>query len=196
MLLAPTGVAAFNIQASTIHAALHLLIKYFTPLEDNALEKFQEELKHIRYILINEMSFIGPKLLSQIDEHLREAFPLKRNIPFSGCSIILVGDLGQLLPIKHIPLYAGISHESELWNTFNTIITLKKYFIKRVTTLLKLLSETPSKTLEVQIQKLTAIPSLSHEENLSCHKMKYILSIILCIYFQQILKHWIITRKC
>ena len=39
MLLAPTGVAAFNIQASTIHSTLHLPIKYLTPLEGNALAK-------------------------------------------------------------------------------------------------------------------------------------------------------------
>ena len=75
MLLAPTGVVAFNIQASKIHSAPHLPIKDLMPLEGNALAKFQEELRHIRYILIGEMSFIGPKLLSHIDEHLREAFP-------------------------------------------------------------------------------------------------------------------------
>jgi len=57
MLLTPTGVAAFNIQASTIHFALNLPIKDLMPLEGNALAKFQEELRHIRYILIDEMSF-------------------------------------------------------------------------------------------------------------------------------------------
>ncbi len=39
MLLAPTGIAAFNIQASTIHSALHLPLKDLTPLEGNALRK-------------------------------------------------------------------------------------------------------------------------------------------------------------
>ena len=128
MLLAPTCVAAFNIQASTIHSALHLPLKDLTPLEGNALAKFQEELKHIRYILIDEMSFIGPKLLHQVDQRLREAFPLKRNFPFGGCSIILVGDLGQLPPVKDIPLYAGTSYGTALWNTFTTVITLDKIF--------------------------------------------------------------------
>ena len=75
MLLTPTRVAAFNIQASTIHSTLHFPIKNPMPLEGNALAKFQEGLRHIRYILIDEMSFIGPKLLSHIDERLREAFP-------------------------------------------------------------------------------------------------------------------------
>jgi len=74
------------------------------------------------------MSFIGPKLLSHIDERLHEAFPHQRNTPFGGCSIILVGDLGQLPPVKDIPLYAGTSHGSALWNTFNTVITLDTTF--------------------------------------------------------------------
>jgi len=120
MLLAPTGVAAFNIQASTIHSTLHLPMNDLMPLQGNALAKFQEELRHIRYILIDEMSFIGPKLLSHIDERLREAFPRQRNTPFGGCSIILVGDLSQLPPVKDIPIYAGTSHGSALWNTFNS----------------------------------------------------------------------------
>jgi len=47
MLLAATGVSAFNKQASTIHSALHLPIKYLTPLEGNYLVKFEEELKHV-----------------------------------------------------------------------------------------------------------------------------------------------------
>lgn len=74
------------------------------------------------------MSFIGPKLLHQVDQRLREAFPLKRNLPFGGCSIILVGDLRQLPPVQDIPLYAGTSHGTALWNTFTTVITLDKIF--------------------------------------------------------------------
>jgi len=75
VLLTSTGVSSFNIQASTIHFSMHLPIKDLMPLEGNALAKFQEELRHIRYILIDEMSFIGLKLLNHIDERLQEAFP-------------------------------------------------------------------------------------------------------------------------
>ena len=41
------------------------------PLEGQSLSKLQEELRHIRYVLIDEMSFIGPKMLTQIDARLR-----------------------------------------------------------------------------------------------------------------------------
>ena len=109
LLLAPTGVAAFNINSLTIHSALRIPINTMLPLEGQALANLQEWLLHIRYVLIDEMSFIGPKLLSNIDSRLREAFPSHRTSPFGGCSVILVGDLGQLPPVKDIPMYVGAS---------------------------------------------------------------------------------------
>ena len=75
LLLAPTGVATFNINASIIHASLHIPVNDFHPLEGNALANIQEELIYIRYVLIDEMSFLGPSLFNCIDEHLRESFP-------------------------------------------------------------------------------------------------------------------------
>ena len=45
------------------------------PLEGQALLNLQEKLRDVKYILIDEMSFIGPKFLSQIDDRLREVFP-------------------------------------------------------------------------------------------------------------------------
>ena len=84
LLLAPMGVADFNIHASTIHFALRIPIGEMHPLEGQSLSKLQEELRHIRYILIDEMSFIGPKMLNQIDARLRQAFPLQCTIPFGG----------------------------------------------------------------------------------------------------------------
>ena len=64
-------------------------------------------MKHIQYILIDEMRFIGPKLFVQIDSRLRECFPEKNNHSFNNQSIILIGDLGQLPPVMEKPLYAG-----------------------------------------------------------------------------------------
>ena len=96
------------------------------PLEGQSLSKLQ--VRHIRYILIDEMSFIGPKMLTQIDACLRQAFPLQCSIPFGGCSIILPGDFGQLPPVKDIPMYAGSFVGTNLWRTFDTFITLETIF--------------------------------------------------------------------
>lgn len=54
------------------------------PLQGQTLATFQESMYFIRYILIDEMSFIGPKLLQQIDNRLHEAFPSQNQIPFGG----------------------------------------------------------------------------------------------------------------
>ena len=84
LLLAPTGVAAFNIGASTIHSKLRIPIKDFTQLQGIRLTCFQEELSHIKYILIDEMSFLRERLIQNIDSHLRQAFPENSHKTFGG----------------------------------------------------------------------------------------------------------------
>ena len=128
LLLAPTGVAAFNISASTVHSSLHIPIKEKIDLDGARLIKFQEELRHVKYILIDEMSFIGRNLLSCIDSRLRQAFPENSLFPFGGRSIILVGDLGQLPPVMDKPVYACEGQVKELWNSFTTVVTLDTIF--------------------------------------------------------------------
>jgi hypothetical protein len=62
LLLAPIGVATFNIEVTTILATLKIPVKNFQHLQAHTLAVFQEEMKHIRYVLIYEMSFIWPKI--------------------------------------------------------------------------------------------------------------------------------------
>lgn len=100
-------------------------------LQEQPLLHFQKQLHHVEYILIDEISFIGLKMLSRIDDRLREALPLHRNAPFDNHSIIFVGDLGQLLPMKDIPLYVGTSCGTALWCNFDTFITLSIVFCQR-----------------------------------------------------------------
>ena len=71
LLLAPTRVAAFNIGASTVHSKLKIPIQGFCQLEGTRVTSFQEEMAHIKYILIDEMSFIGQNMLENIDSQLR-----------------------------------------------------------------------------------------------------------------------------
>ena len=47
---------------------------------------------------------------------------------FGGCSIIHVGNFGQLPPIKDIPMYAVSSIGTTLWRTFDTFIMLETIF--------------------------------------------------------------------
>ena len=71
LLLAPTGVVAFNINALTIRYTLRIPITTMHPLGGQSKQQIQEQLHHVQYVLIDEMRCIGPKLLSCIDKHLQ-----------------------------------------------------------------------------------------------------------------------------
>lgn len=49
------------------------------------------------------MSFIGLMIFVHIDACLWEAFPKNKDSPFGGRSIILMGDMGKLPPVKDKP---------------------------------------------------------------------------------------------
>eukprot|EP01018_Ginkgo_biloba_P029278 Gb_13702 [translate_table: standard] len=113
LLLTPTGITAFNISSTTIHSALRIPIKDMKPLQGVQLAIFQEELRPIQYIMIDEMSFLGPWLVMNVDSRLREAFPHYSHLPFGGRSMILLGDLAQLSPVMDKPLYTTTNRGSD-----------------------------------------------------------------------------------
>ena len=78
------------------------------------------------------MSFIGPKMLTQIYACLRQAFPSHYTILFGGCSIILVGGFGQFPLVKDIPMYVVSFVGTTLWCTFYTFIALETIFRQQV----------------------------------------------------------------
>ena len=98
------------------------------PIERQPLIHLQEKLCHVTYILINEMSFIGPKILSQIDDRLREVFPSYQNVPFTNQPFILVGKLGKLPLMKDISMYVDTSRDNALWHNLYMVITLSTIF--------------------------------------------------------------------
>ncbi len=103
---APTGVASFIIDGSTLHSLLHLPTRgEFKELEGNRLLQLQQVMAPIKYIIIDEMSMVGRKVFGQIDRRLRQAFPHHAQEVFGGCSILLFGDFGQLPPVMDLPLY-------------------------------------------------------------------------------------------
>ena len=103
---APTGVASFIIEGTTLHSLFHLPTRgEFKQLEGNRLQQLQQTMSSIRYIIIDEMSMVGRKVFGQIDRRLRQAFPHHAQEVFGGCSLLLFGDFGQLPPVMDLPLY-------------------------------------------------------------------------------------------
>jgi len=103
---APTGVASFIIEGTTLHSLLYLPTRgEFKQLEGDRLQQLQQALSTTRYIIIDEMSMVGRKMFGQIDRRLRQAFPHHAQEVFGGCSLLLFGDFGQLPPVMDLPLY-------------------------------------------------------------------------------------------
>ena len=130
-LLAPTGVAAFNIHGCTLHSVLRLPTKgELRNLEGDALRSLQDSLAGVNYIIIDEMSMVGRKMFGQIDHRLRQAFPQCADQVLGGRSCLLFGDFGQLPPVMDLPLYTSVSRSSisdlgrSAYQTFDKAVVL------------------------------------------------------------------------
>lgn len=105
---APTGVASFIIDGTTLHSLFHPPTKgEFKELDGNRLLQLQHNMSATKYIIIDEMSMVGQKMFGQIDQRLRQAFPNHAQEAFGGCSVLLFGDFGQLPPVMDLPLYTA-----------------------------------------------------------------------------------------
>ena len=130
---APTGVAAFNIEGYTLHSLLSLPVKGdYKDLEGERLHRMQQSLANMEYLVIDEMSMVGRKILGQVDKRLRQVFPHHADTVFGGCSCLLFGDFGQLPPVMDLPLYTTVSRTglSDLGSTayqlFDSAVVLKQ----------------------------------------------------------------------
>ena len=130
---APTGVAAFNIEGHTLHSLLSLPFKGdFKDLEGERLHDMQQSLVNMEYLIIDEMSMVGRKILGQVDKRLRQVFPYHANTLFGGCSCLLFGDFGQLPPVMDLPIYTTVPRStlSDLGSTayqlFDHAVVLKQ----------------------------------------------------------------------
>ena len=111
MLLAPNGVAAANIDGTTIHSALHIPVgnfkKHLPTLNDKMRLSLKNKFSKVKPIIIDEISMVSNNLLSfQIHLLLLEIFVCPNNTPFAGLSITAVGDFLQLPPVRAKPVYA------------------------------------------------------------------------------------------
>lgn len=95
-VVAPTGVAALNIQGATIHSFCHLPPKIH---EDKDIKYLSDRrlYERLELLIIDEVSMVRADLLDSVDRFLRRN---RRNSrPFGGVQLLLVGDLFQLPPV-------------------------------------------------------------------------------------------------
>lgn len=113
VVLAPTGIAALNVQGETIHRFFHFYIDV-TPekIRQRKVKPFYRRLplyKRLQTLVIDEISMVRADLFDCMDVFLR-MYGSKRDKPFGGVQVILVGDLYQLPPVV-LPEEADIFSE-------------------------------------------------------------------------------------
>lgn len=67
LLTAPTGVAAFNINASTIHSAFSINVEAklpYQPLGDDKINTLRSKFGALQILVIDEISMVDHKLLT------------------------------------------------------------------------------------------------------------------------------------
>jgi len=96
VILAPTAIAALNINAKTIHSFFNFP---FHALTKNDIKKHYNRklINKIDSIIIDEVSMLRPDILDAINYTLQLTRDNEK--PFGGIQIILVGDLFQLPPV-------------------------------------------------------------------------------------------------
>jgi ATP-dependent exoDNAse (exonuclease V) alpha subunit len=98
VVLAPTGVAALNVNGQTIHS----FFKFGTDITPEKVKRCRYHdkrlYKSLEAIVIDEISMVRADMLDCIDRFLRINGP-KIHTPFGGVQMIFFGDLLQLPPV-------------------------------------------------------------------------------------------------
>ena len=97
VVLAPTGIAALNIDGATIHSFFNLQPKILYQTGIRPKPYVREKLKAVKSIIIDEVSMVRADVMDAIDISLRWSKNSEK--PFGGTKIILIGDLHQLPPV-------------------------------------------------------------------------------------------------
>ena len=98
LLCAYMGFAAFNVSGKNICSAFHKKIFQSTNLlSADELNTFRIKYRHLKVVIIDEISMVGNRTLSFIHTRLQQLTGTKS--VFGGLSVIAVGDLYQLKPV-------------------------------------------------------------------------------------------------
>lgn len=101
IITAPTGVAAINARGVTLHSFFQLPFGPYVPGSDLQQRRFSKEkiniIKSLDLLVIDEISMVRADLLDGVDAVLRRF--RKRQQPFGGVQLLMIGDLHQLSPV-------------------------------------------------------------------------------------------------
>jgi len=94
--VAPTGIAALNVNGSTVHSTFRLPPKFILPFDRKQLLK-SSVLANADIIIIDEVSMVNANMLDTMEYVLR--FSKHSKAAFGGTPVLMFGDLYQLPPV-------------------------------------------------------------------------------------------------
>ena len=97
------GVAARNVSGSTLHAALNLNERMGSRYSARSKRDLIAKWEGVNFLLVDEVSVIGRKMLVSIHEAL--CIAKGNDLPFGGVNIVFAGDFAQLPPVGQRSLY-------------------------------------------------------------------------------------------
>ncbi len=98
VVLAPTGVAALNVNGETIHSFFRFKPNITEPKVKKIKDKKNNIYKKVDAIIIDEISMVRADLLDCIDKFLR-LNGKNSKLAFGGAQMVFIGDLYQLPPV-------------------------------------------------------------------------------------------------
>lgn len=178
VVLAPTGIAAINAGGQTIHSFFKIPLIPLIPndkrLRERVLDGDEDKttiystfkygadllklLNSLELLIIDEVSMVRCDILDLIDKLLR-VFRKKRNLPFGGVQVVLIGDAFQLPPVvidedrDILVNYGGYSNTfffgSFVFKNLDPLyVELRKIYRQKDEHFISLLNKTRTNTLE------------------------------------------------
>lgn len=109
-VVAPTGLAALQVNGSTIHSLFKFPARLLTPESTAHIRADRSMFRQLDVLIIDEASMLRADVFDAIDRVLRK-YGKHPKLPFGGLQIVLVGDLFQLPPVV-------TSEEAEAFHMF------------------------------------------------------------------------------
>ena len=112
--LGPAAVSASLIGGNTIHSFLTYIrnTRRQRKTTKPGFLNIENDWKNVEYLIINEISMIGLKLLARLNEVLTLGKRAPPEVPFGGINVIFLGDHMQYMLVLDKPLYANLEKSS------------------------------------------------------------------------------------
>ena len=136
IVLAPTGMAAYQVKGNTIHSGLHIPPKQgkLSPLGSSELNTLCAKYLGSKAVYYDEISMVGKWLWNKSDQRLKEIFGTKKD--FGGLHVIAVGDFYQMAPVKDSYVFKDDDRDygplaTNLWKKHMQVYTLTEIMCQR-----------------------------------------------------------------